>query len=156
MQERMGQSEVSLDQPTGVDDDGRLSDVLPDTGASPEEAVSDAEWRAFARDKVEQFASTLKDKELQIFQSRLLAEQPLTLQEIGERFGISRERVRQIETRLKRKLKDFIVSSCRYRSNHRRLNVAGATAGKGRRAICVSKSCDGRGRPATTRACRSF
>ena len=110
MQERMGQSEVSLDQPTGADDDGRLMDVLPDTGANPEEAVSDAEWRAFAKDKVEQFASTLKDKELQIFQSRLLAEQPLTLQEIGERFGISRERVRQIETRLKRKLKDFIKS----------------------------------------------
>jgi len=39
-----------------------------------------------------------------------LAEQPLTLQEIGERFGISRERVRQIETRLKRKLKEFIKS----------------------------------------------
>ena len=110
MQERMGQSEVSLDQPTGPDEDGRLLDVLPDSGANPEEAASDAEWRAFAKDKVEQFASTLKDKELQIFQSRLIAEKPLTLQEIGERFGISRERVRQIETRLKRKLKDFIKS----------------------------------------------
>src|SRR5208283_3969556 len=76
MQERMGQSEVSLDQPTGADDDGRLMDVLPDIGANPEEAVSEAEWRAFAKDKVEQFARTLKDKELQIFQSRLLAEQP--------------------------------------------------------------------------------
>ncbi|MGO9059767.1 MAG: RNA polymerase factor sigma-32 [Candidatus Binataceae bacterium] len=111
MQERMGQSEVSLDQPTGADDDGgRLLDVLPDSGSNPEEAAADAEWRAFAKDKVEQFASTLKDKELEIFQSRLLAEHPLTLQEIGERFGISRERVRQIETRLKRKLKEFIKS----------------------------------------------
>jgi len=110
MQERMGQSEVSLDQPTGADEDGRLLDVLPDSGSNPEEAASDAEWRAFAKDKVEQFASTLKDKELEIFRSRLLAEHPLTLQEIGERFGISRERVRQIETRLKRKLKEFIKS----------------------------------------------
>ena len=47
---------------------------------------------------------------LTLFQNRLLAEQPLTLQEIGERYGISRERVRQIETRLKRKLKEFIKS----------------------------------------------
>jgi RNA polymerase sigma-32 factor len=110
MQERMGQSEVSLDQPTGADEDTRLLDLLPDTAHNPEEAAADAEWRAFAKDKVDQFAGTLKDKELEIFQSRLLAEHPLTLQEIGERFGISRERVRQIETRLKRKLKEFIKS----------------------------------------------
>ncbi len=110
MQERMGQSEVSLDQPAGADEDTRLLDVLPDIDHNPEEATANAEWRAFAKDKVEQFASTLKDKELEIFQSRLLAEQPLTLQEIGERYGISRERVRQIETRLKRKLKEFIKS----------------------------------------------
>jgi RNA polymerase sigma-32 factor len=110
MQERMGQSEVSLDQPTGADEDTPLLDLLPDTAHNPEEAAADAEWRAFAKDKVEQFAGTLKDKELEIFQSRLLAEHPLTLQEIGERFGISRERVRQIETRLKRKLKEFIKS----------------------------------------------
>ena len=110
MQERMGQSEISLDQPTGPDEDSQLLDILPDTAHNPEEAAADAEWRAFAKDKVEQFASTLKDKELEIFNNRLLAEQPLTLQEIGARFGISRERVRQIETRLKRKLKDFIKS----------------------------------------------
>ena len=110
MQERMGQSEVSLDQPTGPDEETPLLDMLPDTAHNPEEATADAEWRAFAKDKVEQFAGTLKDKELEIFQSRLLAEHPLTLQEIGERFGISRERVRQIETRLKRKLKEFIKS----------------------------------------------
>jgi RNA polymerase sigma-32 factor len=110
MQERMGQSEISLDQPTGPDEDSQLLDILPDTGHNPEEATADAEWRAFAKDKIEQFASTLKDKELEIFQNRLLAEQPLTLQDIGERFGISRERVRQIETRLKRKLKEFIKS----------------------------------------------
>ena len=110
MQERMGQSEISLDQPSGPDEDSQLLDILPDTAHNPEEATADAEWRAFAKDKVEQFAGTLKDKELDIFRNRLLAEQPLTLQEIGERFGISRERVRQIETRLKRKLKDFIKS----------------------------------------------
>ena len=111
MQERMGQSELSLDQPAGASDDTRLLDVIPDAGHNPETETADREWRDFAHDKVEQFAATLKDKELDIFKARLLAEDPETLQEIGARFGISRERVRQIETRLKRRLKEFIEAS---------------------------------------------
>jgi RNA polymerase sigma-32 factor len=111
MQDRMAQSEVSLEQPIGgTEDEGRLLDVLPDPSRNPEEATADTEWREFAREKVQQFAGTLKDKELEIFNARLLAEDPETLQEIGDRFGISRERVRQIETRLKRRLKAFIKS----------------------------------------------
>ena len=113
MQERMGQSEVSLDQPTGggEDSDTRLLDVIPDVGHNPETETADREWRDFARDKVKQFADTLTGKEREIFDARLLAEDPDTLQEIGARFGISRERVRQIETRLKRRLKEFIEAS---------------------------------------------
>ncbi len=113
MQERMAQSEVSLDQPTGADDETRLIDAIPDTGWNPEETASQAEWRDFAHEKVEQFAATLKDKELEIFRARLLSENPPTLQEVGYRFGISRERVRQIETRLKRRLKEFLKEQAR-------------------------------------------
>ncbi len=108
MQERMGHSELSLDQPAGAGDDTRLEDVIPDAGHNPETETADREWREFAHDKVEQFAATLAGKELEIFKARLLSEDPDTLQEIGARFGISRERVRQIETRLKRRLKEFI------------------------------------------------
>jgi RNA polymerase sigma-32 factor len=108
MQERMAQSEVSLDAPAGPEDDTRLGDAIPDTEWNPEETTAREEWRNFAHDKVEQFAATLKDKELEIFQARLLAEEPPTLQEVGTRFGISRERVRQIESRLKRRLREFL------------------------------------------------
>jgi RNA polymerase sigma-32 factor len=113
MQERMGQSEVSLDQPTGSGDDNdtRLLDVIPDSGNNPETETADREWRNFAHDKVREFADTLAGKEREIFDARLLAEEPETLQVIGARFGISRERVRQIETRLKRRLKEFIEAS---------------------------------------------
>jgi RNA polymerase sigma-32 factor len=113
MQERMGQSEVSLDQPTGggEDNDTRLLDVIPDSGHNPETETADREWRDFAHDKVDEFSKTLEGKELEIFKARLLAEDPETLQVIGARFGISRERVRQIETRLKRRLKEFIEAS---------------------------------------------
>ncbi|MBV8454907.1 MAG: RNA polymerase factor sigma-32 [Deltaproteobacteria bacterium] len=108
MQERMAQGEVSLDAPAGVEDDTRLGDTIPDTEWNPEETAAREEWRHFAHDKVEQFAATLKDKELEIFRARLLAEEPPTLQEVGARFGISRERVRQIESGLKRRLKEFL------------------------------------------------
>src|SRR5208283_512433 len=111
MQERMAQSELSLDQPVGASDDTRLLDVIPDAAHNPETETADREWREFAHDKVEQFAKTLAGKELEIFKARLLSEDPETLQVIGTRFGISRERVRQIETRLKRRLKEFIEAS---------------------------------------------
>ncbi len=110
MQERMAQSEVSLDQPAGSEDDSRLLDVIPDTSRSPEELAAGSQWRTFAKEKIEAFENTLRDKELEIFRSRLMAEEPATLQEIGERFGISRERVRQIEGRIKRRLKAFLKS----------------------------------------------
>jgi RNA polymerase sigma-32 factor len=111
MQERMGQSEVSLDQPAGASEETRLLDVIPDAGHNPETETADREWRDFAREKVKQFADTLEGKELEIFNARLRAEDPETLQDIGVRFGISRERVRQIETRLKRRLKEFIEAA---------------------------------------------
>ncbi len=110
MQERMAHSEVSLNQPMREDEAVELLDVIPDTSDTPEEAAAHDEWRTFAREKIDQFASTLKDKELEIFQSRLLSEDPPTLQEVGARFGISRERVRQIEARLKKRLKLFLKS----------------------------------------------
>jgi RNA polymerase sigma-32 factor len=108
MQERMSQSEVSLDQPVPNTEDTRLLDVLPDPSSNPEEATAGAEFRQFAKEKVEEFASKLEGKELEIFRARLLSEEPVTLQEIGEQFGISRERVRQIENRLKKRFKDFL------------------------------------------------
>ncbi len=107
MQERMAQSEISLDQPLGANEDTNLLEMLPDEG-SPEHSAADNEFREFAREKVQKFAAQLKDKELEIFNARLLTDDPMTLQEIGERYGISRERVRQIETRLKKRLKEFL------------------------------------------------
>jgi RNA polymerase sigma-32 factor len=108
MQERMAQNEVSLDQPASAEDDTTLIDALPDTSYNPEEATARSQWREFAHEKVEEFAGTLEGKELEIFRTRLLSEDPPTLQQVGDRFGISRERVRQIESRLKRRFKEFL------------------------------------------------
>ncbi len=54
------------------------------------------------------FRSTLKGKDVLIFDKRMVAEEPLTLQELGDEFGISRERVRQLEARVTTKLREYL------------------------------------------------
>ena len=108
MEQRLSHRDLSTDVPMGEDEEGTLLNFLPDEKETPEERVAEAEYRQALSEKMEQFAETLKDKELIIFRERLLSEEPLTLREIGERYGISRERVRQIEERVKRKLKAYL------------------------------------------------
>jgi RNA polymerase sigma-32 factor len=110
MEQRLSSGDLSIDA-TSDDSDGRsLLDILPGTGQTAEQEVADAEFRQQVSEKIRSFGATLKDKEAVIFRSRLLAEEPLTLQDIGEQYGISRERVRQIEARLKKKLKAYLLS----------------------------------------------
>ncbi|HZP44706.1 MAG TPA: RNA polymerase factor sigma-32 [Candidatus Binataceae bacterium] len=109
MQERMAMSEVSLDQPVSQDEDAAsLGETLPDSAWNPEETASREEWREFAHERISEFAATLNDKEREIFDARLMNDDPPTLQEVGDRFNLSRERVRQIESRLKQRLREFI------------------------------------------------
>ena len=86
-----------------------MLDFLADQKPGPEEHLAETEYRRLLNEKMEQFAEGLKDKELVIFRQRLLTEEPLTLREIGDKYGISRERVRQIEERLKKKLKLYLT-----------------------------------------------
>jgi RNA polymerase sigma-32 factor len=60
------------------------------------------------KEKLDRFRATLQGKELTIYDERLVAEEPKTLQEIGDYYGISRERVRQLEARLQGKLKKYL------------------------------------------------
>jgi RNA polymerase sigma-32 factor len=85
-------------------------DMMPSAGEGPEALLADGELQALLKDKLADFRKTLlgKDKELAIFEDRLVADEPLTLQELGDRFGISRERVRQLEQRLTGKLREFL------------------------------------------------
>jgi RNA polymerase sigma-32 factor len=111
MERRLGQGEMSLDAPLGKDDDSGRShlDMLESSGDTrPDVRAEGDEFRAMLREKLEAFAGTLRGRELTIFQERLLTDSPKTLQDIGESYGISRERARQLEKRLTEKLKKYL------------------------------------------------
>ncbi|HEY7321154.1 MAG TPA: RNA polymerase factor sigma-32 [Candidatus Binatia bacterium] len=108
MEQRLASRDLSVDMPMGDDEEATLLHFLPDQKESPEEQIAETQYQQLLREKMEEFAQALKDKELVIFRERLLNEEPLTLREIGEKYDISRERVRQIEERVKRKLKTFL------------------------------------------------
>lgn len=107
----MSARDLSLDTPidSEEEDGSSLIDFIADKQTNAEETVAVAEYRALILEKMAAFAQTLKGKEEVIFRTRLLAEEPVTLQEIGDQYGISRERIRQLESRLKKKLKDFLL-----------------------------------------------
>jgi len=108
MEQRLASRDLSVDVPIGDDEEATMLNFLPDNKQSPEDEFADTQFREVLREKMAQFGKNLKDKELVIYEERLLNEEPLTLREIGEKYGISRERVRQIEERVKKKLKNYL------------------------------------------------
>jgi RNA polymerase sigma-32 factor len=111
MQQRLGGRDLSVDAPTTEGEDATLLDFIPGP-AQTAETVADEEYHHLIRAKAAEFKQTLKGKDLVIYERRLEAlmrdEEPVTLQEIGDEYGISRERVRQIEARLKKKLGAYL------------------------------------------------
>ncbi|MGC2432732.1 MAG: RNA polymerase factor sigma-32 [Desulfobaccales bacterium] len=110
MDQRLGGWELSLDAPLKEGSDEYHKNFLPSSEPQVEEILAQAELKDLFRQKLSQFRLELNDKELDILDLRLLAEKPLTLQEIGARHRISRERVRQIEDRLIKRLRQFLKS----------------------------------------------
>jgi RNA polymerase sigma-32 factor len=110
MDQRLAASDMSLDAPVGGEEAGGRSrmDNLPDGHMRPDAAVEQTEFRALLREKLETFASGLKGRDADLFRSRWLSDEPKTLQEIGDSFGISRERARQLEKRLLDKLRVYL------------------------------------------------
>ena len=108
MQQRMAARDLSIDAPIGDEESGSMLDLLASDAATTEDVVAAAHDQKWLSEKMHEFGATLDGKDKTIFDERLLAEEPLTLQEIGERYGISRERVRQIEERLKRRLREYL------------------------------------------------
>ncbi len=117
MAQRLASRDLSVDVPISGADEATLLHFLPDDKQNPEEQVAETQYQQLLREKMELFAKSLKDKEVVIYRERLINEEPLTLREIGERYGISRERVRQIEERVKKKLKTYLSKELKNRKD---------------------------------------
>ena len=109
MEQRLGSADVSVDAPLSSDADATLLSLLPNNQASAEDLMAQGEMNKLLHDGLEEFAASLSEKEAAIFQERLLSEDKATLQDLAEKFDLSRERIRQLESRVKSKLKDFLT-----------------------------------------------
>ena len=108
MNRRLTQSERSLSAPIGNDDNAStLSDFISDNEIPIDERLAKEELKDIFADRLQEFAKQLKPRELKIFQERLSAEVPRTLQDIADEYGISKERTRQIEAKLMERLKKY-------------------------------------------------
>jgi RNA polymerase sigma-32 factor len=112
MDQRMSEREQSLNAPVRRDEAGaEFGDLLPIGGASAEDSVADAELRRVFLEQVQEFSASLSDRDREILQQRLLADEPKTLADLGEEFGVSRERIRQLEARLVDQLRAFMAEN---------------------------------------------
>jgi RNA polymerase sigma factor (sigma-70 family) len=112
MEKRLAYTDMSLDHPLYDEGEETLMDVMQ-SDENIEDAVTAREKRNILELKVKEFKTMLNDKELLIFEKRIMAEEPMTLQEIGARFKISRERVRQIENRVLKKFNETFQADLR-------------------------------------------
>ncbi|MDR1037141.1 MAG: RNA polymerase factor sigma-32 [Deltaproteobacteria bacterium] len=101
--------EVSLSSPIGPDMEESQVSMVADPGEGADSLLADAQIRTMVSDRLVRFKKTLGKRDREILECRLLSDDPLTLQEVGESFGISRERVRQLEERLKKKLTAYLL-----------------------------------------------
>jgi len=110
MDRRLSGGDLSLDAPVGGSEGRALSriEMLPAKSGRIDDMLADQEMSGLLRSKIEQFGRELIGKDAIIFRDRLLSDEPRTLQELGTEFGVSRERVRQLEKRLQQKLKRYL------------------------------------------------
>lgn len=106
MEERMSGRDMSLDAPMSDDGTSHRIDFESSGETSIEDDLAQRENLSILNDKIAELRPTLNAKELYLLDQRLLADNPTTLQEIGEQWGVTREAVRQMESRLMKKLKE--------------------------------------------------
>ena len=110
MSQRMDSWDVSLESPVRADSDDEQKAFIPSREPGIEAAVAGKEMKVRLTELLEQLKDKLNEKEQVILWKRLLSDEPLTLQNIADQFGISRERVRQIEVNLLKKMKKYLES----------------------------------------------
>ena len=108
MEQRMSSRDLSLDAPFDESQELTHLELLKEESPNQEEAIAQEEEKKIREHEVQNAMKRLNEKEVYVLQNRIMAEEPLTLQQIGDHLKLSRERVRQIESEALNKLKrDF-------------------------------------------------
>ena len=107
MDQRLDRWEVSLDAPIKEGSDNERIEFIATQAPSAETQVAKKEMEAVIRGKLDSFKKDLSEREVYILENRVFSDAPATLQEIGERYGITRERVRQIESSMIKKIRAY-------------------------------------------------
>ena len=114
MQQRLDAGDVSLDLPVSEESGSSTRmDFLPALGPGIEDSYGDSEVARLVRDGIRDILPRLSEKEAYILEHRLLTDDPVTLREIGERYHVTRERIRQLEARLLAKLRAHLGEEIR-------------------------------------------
>lgn len=107
MEQRLGNREIPLHQPFGEDSDQTLLDVIPSTEPSIDVEIAEKRLQELFQKTLRDFTKTLNDRDRFILTHRILSESPITLENLGKRFGVTKERSRQLQNRIIEKLRDF-------------------------------------------------
>ncbi len=110
MDQRLASTDLSLNVQVGEETGGATRmDFLPAIGPGVEESLASTEIAVLVRSRLKTILPRLNEKEQYILNNRLLTDEPITLREIGERYNITRERVRQLEARLLEKIRQHLA-----------------------------------------------
>ena len=107
MDQRLDGWDLSLDEPLKDDSDTERGDFFSSDVDSVENQMAKKEVQGLLQEKVAEFCKQLTERELEIFNKRIFTDTPQTLQDIGDTYNISRERVRQLEKNIVKKMKSF-------------------------------------------------
>ncbi len=107
MSQRMDSWDVSLESPVRADSDDEQKSFIPSNDPDIESKVAGKEMKSRLMEVLAEMQEKLNEKEKVILEKRLLSDDPLTLQNIADQFDISRERVRQIEVNLLKKMRKY-------------------------------------------------
>jgi RNA polymerase sigma-32 factor len=107
MDQRLDGWDLSLDSPVKEGSDTGRIEFISEGSASAEDRVAQKEIEVLLHNKVAEFRKQMTERELEIFDKRIFSDTPATLQEIGDSYAISRERVRQIEKNVVKKMREF-------------------------------------------------
>ena len=111
MQQRLTKNDISLDTPVGEDNDTRQIDLLFSDNEEADVTYEREQLLKILRKEVSFIQKDLNERDAYIFHNRIMSEDPITLQDVGDKYGITRERARQLEARVIKKIKDRIIAT---------------------------------------------